>query len=96
MAQRELQEETGLTAAPVVRQIFDLDIHDIPAFGNVPEHQHFDVRFRMIAGSRETPQRNDESHAVRWHELIRMEELTDEESIRRMVAKSYFEPRSTE
>ncbi|MDA3951183.1 MAG: NUDIX hydrolase [Spirochaeta sp.] len=96
VARRELEEETGLNVDDVARSIFDLDIHDIPAFGDVPGHQHFDARFLMIAGSRDAPQRNDESHAVRWHHLTRIEELTEEESIRRMVAKSYSEPRSTE
>lgn len=96
VAQRELHEETGLVAATPAKDIFDLDIHDIPPFGDVPGHQHFDVRFLMVAGNRDVPQRNDESHAVRWHHLSRIEELTDEESIRRMVEKSYSEPRSTE
>jgi 8-oxo-dGTP pyrophosphatase MutT (NUDIX family) len=96
VAQRELHEETGLVTATPVGDIFDLDIHDIPPFGDVPGHQHFDVRFLMVAGSRDVPQGNNESHAVRWHPLHRIAELTDEESIRRMVEKSYWEPRSTE
>jgi 8-oxo-dGTP pyrophosphatase MutT (NUDIX family) len=91
-----LHEETGLVAGPPADDIFDLDIHDIPPFRDVPGHQHFDVRFLMVAGNRDVPRGNDESHAVQWHRLSRIEELTDEESIRRMVEKSYSEPRSTE
>jgi 8-oxo-dGTP pyrophosphatase MutT (NUDIX family) len=46
-ALREVREETGLVdvAAPLGREIFDVDVHPIPAHGRDPAHLHFDVRF---------------------------------------------------
>lgn len=88
VAVRELHEETGISDVTVRPGIFDIDIHDIPARGEVPEHQHFDVRFCMYPSERREPRKNHESHSVIWQPLDRVGDLTREESIRRMVEKS--------
>lgn len=44
-ALREAGEESGLTDLELAGGIFDLDIHAIPARGDEPEHDHFDVRY---------------------------------------------------
>src|SRR5262249_47482966 len=49
VATREVFEETGLQATLETEGIFDLDIHTIPARGDVPGHLHYDVRFLMVA-----------------------------------------------
>ncbi len=88
-ALREVREETGLTGLCVEPALFDVDIHEIPAHDGTPEHLHYDLRFLVLLSHSLFPRKNDESHDVRWHPLDRIEELTTEESIRRMVRKSY-------
>jgi 8-oxo-dGTP pyrophosphatase MutT (NUDIX family) len=86
VARKEVLEETGLEASsPFGDLIFDLDVHRIPARGEVPEHEHFDVRYLLQAEGE--PAKNDESHEVRWVSLNDVEELTREESILRMREK---------
>jgi 8-oxo-dGTP pyrophosphatase MutT (NUDIX family) len=48
VALREAREESNLDAIrPVSEDIFDVDIHVIPARGAEPEHLHYDVRFLL-------------------------------------------------
>jgi hypothetical protein len=48
VALREAREESGLSGIePVTREIYDVDIHEIPPFKDVPSHYHFDVRFLL-------------------------------------------------
>lgn len=88
VALRETLEETGLTAAPVSQEIFDIDIHEIPEYWNTPAHLHFDVRYLLEADDVLEPKCNNESRAVRWVELDEVLNLTNEESVRRMVEKT--------
>src|SRR5512140_3849290 len=45
-AMREGVEESGLRDLEwVVEDVFDLDVHAIPAARDEPDHQHFDVRY---------------------------------------------------
>lgn len=66
---RELREESGLRqfdffGSPV---FFDLDVHDIPARGDTPEHQHLDVRYLFIAPKdQELQPAAGESELLRW------------------------------
>jgi 8-oxo-dGTP pyrophosphatase MutT (NUDIX family) len=53
-ALREAHEESGLEAlALLTGTIFDVDVHDIPAGKGEPEHQHFDLRYVVVAPSTE-------------------------------------------
>lgn len=88
VAQKEVMEETGVrTVAPRGRLFYDLDIHAIPARGEVSEHEHFDVRYLLIAREESEPKGNDETHDARWVPLEKLEELTTEDSILRMREK---------
>ena len=88
VALRETQEESGLTRLQLIdSEIFDLDIHEIPARGAEPEHLHFDVRYLIRADSSEDLILSDESHALAWIELERLEQYTTEESVLRMARK---------
>jgi len=88
VALREVCEETGLACVSVVRPDFssqhatpfpvDLDVHTIPARGDVPAHLHYDLRYLVVAkstgdldGTSSLPElmRNDESIALAWFEL---------------------------
>lgn len=86
IALKEAREESGLSRIePISQEIFDLDIHQIPEFKDIPTHYHFDVRFLLRADDSEQPNRNEESNDVRWTELADIHKYTDEESVLRMA-----------
>jgi 8-oxo-dGTP pyrophosphatase MutT (NUDIX family) len=88
-AMREAREESGLrTLRFVFEGIYDVDIHAIPARGNEPAHEHFDIRFALEADRREPVRGNDESHAVRWVALEELEQFGIDDSVRRLAAKT--------
>lgn len=88
-ALREGAEESGLAdLALVTDDIFDLDVHPIPAGKGEPDHQHFDVRY--LARTR-TPAAIalDPSESIRldWIPLDRAEELMNEAASSRVIRK---------
>lgn len=88
VALREASEESGLEdVRPVLDAVFDVDIHVIPARGDEPAHEHHDVRFLLEADRRAPLRITPESKALAWVALDRVAELTDEESMLRMVRK---------
>ena len=88
VAMREAEEETGLTNLTVNNDIFDIDIHEIPARGDMPAHDHFDIRFLFYADKNEPLMQNHESNELRWVKLDDVDSLTNgNESIMRMVEK---------
>lgn len=88
VALREAREESGLASVRAVTDaIFDVDIHGIPARGAEPEHFHYDVRFLFEADRHEPLRITSESKDLQWVPLDRIEELTQEESMLRMVRK---------
>ena len=88
VALREAREESGLAHLRLVSdEIFDIDIHRIPARGPEPEHWHYDCRF-LVQALDEDYVVSDESHDLAWIELDRMTQYTDEASVMRMVDKS--------
>ena len=89
VALKEAQEESGLVdVRPVSPEVFDVDIHEIPQFKEVPPHYHYDVRFLFEADDTIAPKRNDESHEVAWIPLADIQRYTDEESVLRMARLS--------
>ncbi|MDZ7605231.1 MAG: NUDIX hydrolase [Cyclobacteriaceae bacterium] len=89
-AHREAIEETGLsTIRPVTNQIFDLDIHLIPAHGAVSAHFHYDIRFLFIADKLQPITTSHESHDVKWFDFDQIAGLTNHSrSIERMILKA--------
>lgn len=88
VALREAQEETGLEALALESsEIFDLDLHTIPARGTEPEHQHWDVRFVVRASGNERFVVNAESHALAWVPIKDLLGDQTEVSIRRMAQR---------
>ena len=88
VALREGLEETGLGSLdPVLMEIFDLDIHPIPARGADPEHWHYDVRFLLRDAGSGDYVVSEESHDLAWVPLDRLGQYSDEESMRRMRDK---------
>jgi len=69
VALREAQEESGiLSISPVHHDIFDIDIHFIPARKQEKEHYHYDVRFLLQVTSDEEAVHNSEAKELRWVE----------------------------
>lgn len=67
VALREAREESDIEAIRAVDgEIFDLDVHVIPAHGDEPEHVHYDVRFLCQTTETERYRVSDESHDLLW------------------------------
>lgn len=89
VALREAREESGLeNIRPVSDKIFDVDVHEIPARGSEPAHYHYDVRFLFEIDRRQPLRITQESKAIEWVKIIEVQNLTCEESVLRMVAKT--------
>lgn len=94
VALREAMEESGLSGLePVSTQVFDLDIHLIPARGGEPAHEHFDVRYAIRATTDTAFRVSPESKALAWVPVAGMHHLTTEPSMLRMCAKWLARPR---
>jgi hypothetical protein len=71
-----------------VPDIFDPDIHTIPARNNEPEHFHYDIRYAFQADRHAPLIVSSESRELAWVALDKIETLTTEESVLRMVRKT--------
>jgi 8-oxo-dGTP pyrophosphatase MutT (NUDIX family) len=88
VALREAMEETGLAGLQLeAAAVFDLDIHRIPARKDVPEHDHYDVRFVIRATGAEDFVVTGESHALAWASIHEIESYTRDPSILRLREK---------
>lgn len=87
VAAQEAREESGLQVRPLSGEVFDLDIHEIPARRQDPAHLHFDVRFTLQVEGSEAFSVSDESLDLAWVPIARLEEYTGEESVLRMARK---------
>ena len=99
VALREAREESGLSAFDIVPidgvlMPFDVDVHQIlaryDAAGQLleDEHQHYDIRFLFVAHAGQELSPSDESHDLRWFTPEEIRQLTDEESVLRMLRKA--------
>jgi len=91
VALRETAEETGLDPSHirlVSGDIFDLDIHRIPASSRGPQHEHYDVRFLVEIDDSQEVHGNQESHEVRWVDLAEVSRFNNNLSTHRMVEKT--------
>lgn len=86
---REAEEESGLKSLRLVsNDIFDLDIHTIPARKEDPEHLHYDVRFLFEADENEELVISEESKDLKWVSYNELKTITDKnDSILRMMQK---------
>jgi NUDIX domain. len=88
VAIKEAQEESGIAdIVSLKNDIFDIDIHLIPANAKEPEHYHYDVRFLLgVVGDADIVQ-NSESNELRWIGISRKDLPTDNPSVVRMFHK---------
>lgn len=87
---REAREESGLSGLIVTSQApFDLDIHAIPENPKKlePAHEHYDVRYMLLAPEGATPVVSDESIELRWFTPEEVLELPIDDGFRRLVGK---------
>jgi 8-oxo-dGTP pyrophosphatase MutT (NUDIX family) len=93
-ALREAEEESGLTGFVALPrrgtpEIFDVDVHEIPAFGSEPAHAHHDIRFLLEVSDRQPIEHQRvESKEVRWFQAEGIEGFLAEESLIRMARKA--------
>jgi len=88
VALREAQEESGIMALKVLSEdIFDLDIHPIPARGDEPEHFHYDVRYVIQTQGNTNFVVSEESHDLAWIPIEKLSDYSQETSMLRMGRK---------
>jgi len=88
VAIKEAQEESGILGIePISTEIFDIDIHEIPANTKEAAHEHFDVRFILRVISDEKFIQNAESKELRWVGCDISQLPTDQRSVVRMFEK---------
>ena len=86
---REAREESGLqNLRLLVPNIFDLDIHTIPARNKEPEHFHYDIRYAFQADRHAPLTVSSESRELAWVALDKIDPPPTEESVLRMVRKT--------
>ena len=91
VALRETAEETGIDPEHVrllTEDVFDVDIHVIPASEHGPRHEHIDIRFLVQIDNRLPVPGNDESHQVLWVDLREVSAYNNNRSTWRMVEKT--------
>ena len=92
VALREAFEETGisgLTLHPTAARPLDLDVHEIPARGDEPGHEHLDLRYLVIA-PRDAEIAPDlaELRAIRWADWDEAKTLGLDHGLLRALAKT--------
>lgn len=93
-ALREAEEESGLRgfeSLPVAAgpEILDVDVHEIPARGKEPAHEHHDIRFLLrVSDNQSIARQIEESKEIRWFPSHGIETRFDEESLARMARKA--------
>ena len=91
VALRETSEETGLDPDQIQllsEEVFDVDIHTIPASRHDTWHEHIDLRFLVQIDNRLPVPGSDESHEVLWVDLRHVSAYNNNRSTWRMVEKT--------
>ena len=91
VALREVEEESGVGGEHIhllYPQVFDVDIHTIPATPVAPAHGHIDIRFLVEIDDVHDVPGSHESHEVKWVELHRVSAFNNNRSTYRMVDKT--------
>ena len=89
VALKEAGEETGLVVKAKNKDIFDIDIHQIPQRKDVPAHLHYDIRFLFTADMDQPLIINQrETRDIKWVPIHQVMLLNDTEGVMRMVRKT--------
>ncbi len=87
---REAQEESGLKSLkfhPAISGVFDVDVHLIPKKGEMPAHNHHDVRFLLIGDKNEQFLVSSESKDLKWIKLEEIGSYSSQPAFLRMINK---------
>lgn len=84
VALREAVEEIGIVGLQLVEPAIDLDIHRVDPPGESP-HEHYDVRFLVIAPVGSEPVGNHESKALRWISSSELASVDADSGLYRLV-----------
>ena len=89
---REALEESGIVGLrlhPRAPRPLVVDVHDIPARGDEPAHQHLDLRYLVVAPAlaRIAPELS-ELHEIRWVAWDETEPLAPDHGLRRALQKA--------
>lgn len=85
VATKEAYEESGLRRIRLLSpEVFDVDVHEIPASSKEQQHLHYDVRFLFVAEAGD-PVASAESHALAWVPLSALS--TEPESVAVLARK---------
>ena len=92
VALREAREESGIAGLALdvtAPRPLDVDVHDIPARGDEPAHEHLDLRYLVVApeGATVAPDLA-ELHEIRWIAWDETEPLHPDHGLRRALAKA--------
>ena len=92
VALREALEESGirgLALHPTAERPLDVDVHDIPARGSEPAHEHLDLRYLVVAPPDAViSPALAELHEIRWVPWGEVEALSPDPGLRRALAKA--------
>ena len=84
----EAREESGIEGIKIISpELFDVDIHAIPARGAEPRHFHYDCRLALQVTGSEDFSVSRESHDLQWIAIDKLDSVTDEPSMLRMAEK---------
>jgi 8-oxo-dGTP pyrophosphatase MutT (NUDIX family) len=87
-ARRELLEETALDLPETAFELFDLDIHEIPAIaGKHPAHLHYDLRYLANSPTRDLPPNAVDACNARWFSAEQLKSIDLDPGIQRMIRK---------
>ena len=92
VALREALEESGiqgLTLNPTAEHPLDVDVHDIPARGSEPAHEHLDLRYLVVSPPDAViSPALAELHEIRWVPWAEVAALSPDHGLRRALAKA--------
>ena len=74
-ALREATEESGIEGLTIYTPAIDVDAHEISGRRKEPAHEHFDVRFLVVAPPGAVEVGNEESDALAWVSVDELDSL---------------------
>jgi len=87
VALREAIEETGISDLRVFDEVVDLDIHEVDP-PKEDRHEHYDVRFLVVAPEGAIPKGNHESQELRWINVEDLHLLEVDSSVYRLTQRA--------
>tara|TARA_B100000029_G_scaffold515641_1_gene623690 strand:+ start:1392 stop:1931 length:540 start_codon:yes stop_codon:yes gene_type:complete len=84
VALREATEETGIVGLLLVEPPIDLDVHKVSP-PNEDSHQHYDLRYLILAPSKADPVGNSESEKLRWVSVSDFSDMQADTSLYRLA-----------